>query len=133
MFSRTPTPSPPSNYPGSTGAGPRHYRLKPTRLLRPWDSPGKSAGVGAIAFSRATVHSVAKTEIQLKQLSSMHALALSRELNDFTRVNAQNSASYVIRTTFVGNTDPGETITKKMNNHITCDLYHETHACGYET
>ena len=25
--------------------------LQPTRLLRPWDSPGKSTGVGAIAFS----------------------------------------------------------------------------------
>ena len=27
------------------------HGLQPTRLLRPWDSPGKSAGVGAIAFS----------------------------------------------------------------------------------
>ena len=43
---------------------------------------------GAIAFSGATVHSVAKTEIQLKQQSSTHALALLRELNDFTRVDA---------------------------------------------
>ena len=30
----------------------------------------------------------------------------------------------------MGNTDPDETITKKMNEYITCDLYYETHACG---
>jgi len=29
----------------------RPHGLQPTRLLRPWDFPGKSAGVGAIAFS----------------------------------------------------------------------------------
>ena len=29
----------------------RPHGLQPTRLLHPWDSPGKSAGVGAIAFS----------------------------------------------------------------------------------
>ena len=27
------------------------HGLQPTRLLRPWDFPGKSTGVGAIAFS----------------------------------------------------------------------------------
>ena len=26
---------------------------QPTRLLRPWDFPGKSTGVGAIAFSES--------------------------------------------------------------------------------
>ena len=30
----------------------RPHGLQPTRLLRPWDSPGKSAGVGASAFSK---------------------------------------------------------------------------------
>ena len=29
----------------------RPHGLQPTRLLCPWDFPGKSAGVGAIAFS----------------------------------------------------------------------------------
>ena len=29
----------------------RPHGLQPTRLPRPWDSPGKSTGVGAIAFS----------------------------------------------------------------------------------
>ena len=29
----------------------RPHGLQPTRLLRPWDSPGKSTEVGAIAFS----------------------------------------------------------------------------------
>ena len=29
----------------------RPHGLQPTRLLRPWDFPGKSTGVGAIAFS----------------------------------------------------------------------------------
>ena len=30
----------------------RPHELQPTRLLRPWDFPGKSTGVGAIAFSK---------------------------------------------------------------------------------
>ena len=30
----------------------RPHGLQPTRLLRPWDFPGKNTGVGAIAFSR---------------------------------------------------------------------------------
>ena len=29
----------------------RPHGLQPTRLLCPWDFPGKSTGVGAIAFS----------------------------------------------------------------------------------
>ena len=29
----------------------RPHGLQPSRLLRPWDFPGKSTGVGAIAFS----------------------------------------------------------------------------------
>ena len=29
----------------------RPHGLKPTRLLRPWDFPGKRTGVGAVAFS----------------------------------------------------------------------------------
>ena len=29
----------------------RPHGLQPTRLLRPWDFPGKSTGVGAISFS----------------------------------------------------------------------------------
>ena len=29
----------------------RPHRRQPTRLLHPWDSPGESTGVGAIAFS----------------------------------------------------------------------------------
>ena len=34
----------------------RPHGLQPTRLLRPWDSPGRSAGVGAIAFSLGQMH-----------------------------------------------------------------------------
>ena len=29
-------------------------RLKRTRILHPWDSPGKSTGVGAMSFSRGS-------------------------------------------------------------------------------
>jgi len=29
------------------------HRRQPTRLPRPWDSPGKNTGVGAISFSNA--------------------------------------------------------------------------------
>ena len=32
----------------------RPYGLQPTRLLCPWDSPGKNTGVGAIPFSRSS-------------------------------------------------------------------------------
>ena len=32
----------------------RPHGLEPTRLLCPWDSPGKNAGVGAIPFSRGS-------------------------------------------------------------------------------
>ena len=32
------------------------HGLQPTRLLRPWDFPGKSTGVGAIAFSEPWVY-----------------------------------------------------------------------------
>ena len=32
----------------------RPHRLWPTRLLRPWDSPGKNTGVVAISFSRGS-------------------------------------------------------------------------------
>ena len=31
----------------------RPHRWQPTRLPRPWDSPGKNTGVGAISFSKA--------------------------------------------------------------------------------
>ena len=31
----------------------RPHRRQPARLLRPWDSPGKNTGVGAISFSNA--------------------------------------------------------------------------------
>ena len=34
----------------------RPHGLQPTRLLRPWDFPGKSPAVGAIAFSRMPVY-----------------------------------------------------------------------------
>ena len=29
------------------------HRWQPTRLPRPWDSPGKNTGVGSISFSNA--------------------------------------------------------------------------------
>ena len=34
----------------------RPYRWQPTRLLCPWDSPGKNTGVGCISFSNACMH-----------------------------------------------------------------------------
>ena len=35
----------------------RTHGLQPTRLPRPWDSPGKNTGVGAIAFSEGDTRS----------------------------------------------------------------------------
>ena len=34
----------------------RPHRWQPTRLLHPWDSPGKNTGVGCISFSNACMH-----------------------------------------------------------------------------
>ena len=36
----------------------RPHGLQPTKLLRPWDFPGKSTGVGTIAFSVDCRHSL---------------------------------------------------------------------------
>ena len=48
----------------------RPHGPQPTRLLRPWDSPGKSAGVGAITFSNAcTWH------VKVKSLSRVRLFA----------------------------------------------------------
>ena len=43
---------------------PQPHGLQPTRLLRPWDFPGKSTGVGAIAFSRSQILRLLKDLLQ---------------------------------------------------------------------
>ena len=45
---------------------PRPHGLQPTRLLRPWDFPGKSTGVGAIAFSRRSALVKVKVKVKVK-------------------------------------------------------------------
>ena len=40
------------------------HRLQPTRLLCPWDSPGKNTGVGCLSFSNAW-----KWKVKVKSLS----------------------------------------------------------------
>ena len=42
----------------------RPHRRQPTRLPRPWDSPGKNTGVGCISFSNAW-----KWKVKVKSLS----------------------------------------------------------------
>ena len=39
--------------------------LQPSRLFHPWDSPGKSTGVGCHRLLEATVHGATKSRIQL--------------------------------------------------------------------
>ena len=46
----------------------RPHGLQPTRVLCPWDFPGKSTGVGCHCLLQ--VHSVARSQTLLKQLSS---------------------------------------------------------------
>ena len=46
------------------------HRRQPTRLPRPWDSPGKNTGVGAISFSNAW-----KWKVKVKLLSRVQLLA----------------------------------------------------------
>ena len=46
------------------------HGLQPTRLLCPWDSPGKNTGVGCISFSNAW-----KWKVKVKSLSWVRLLA----------------------------------------------------------
>ena len=48
----------------------RPHRRQPTRLPRPWDSPGKNTGVGAVAFSGYADDTtlMAESEEELKSL-----------------------------------------------------------------
>ena len=48
----------------------RPHRRQPTRLPRPWDSPGKNTGVGAISFSNAW-----KWKVKVKSLSRARLFA----------------------------------------------------------
>ena len=56
------------------------HRLQPTRLLRPWDFPGKSTGVGAIAFSDILNQSILK---EISPEYSLEGLMLKLELQCF--------------------------------------------------
>ena len=47
------------------------HGLQPTRLLRPWDFPGKSTGVGCIAFSVGHMGQEQKQGLRLQQLASL--------------------------------------------------------------
>ena len=49
----------------------RPHRRQPTRLPRPWDSPGKNTGVVAISFSNAW-----KWKVKVKSLSHVGLLAI---------------------------------------------------------
>ena len=51
----------------------RPHGLQPTRLLRPWDSPGESAGVGASAFSSAAVDNVKNPTIKSLSVPIQHS------------------------------------------------------------
>ena len=48
----------------------RPHRWQPTRLLCPWDSPGKNTGVGCISFSNAW-----RWKVKVKSLSHARLLA----------------------------------------------------------
>ena len=48
----------------------RPHRRQPTRLPRPWDSPGKNTGVGCHSFSNAL-----KWKVKVKSLSRVRLLA----------------------------------------------------------
>ena len=43
---------------------PRPHGLQPTRLLRPWDFPGKSTGVGCHCLLRSHFYTCAKTKLE---------------------------------------------------------------------
>ena len=52
------------------------HRLQPTRLLCPWNSPGKSTGVGAISFSTPPPGRVTKAHTQSFQQRGPGACAV---------------------------------------------------------
>ena len=41
----------------------RPHGLEPTRLLRPWDSPGKNTGAGCLSFSRESSQTKDQTQV----------------------------------------------------------------------
>ena len=56
------------------------HGLQPTRLLCPWDFPGKSIGVGAIAFSDGKAREV---EIRRRESQFQLHVWLFRQINYF--------------------------------------------------
>ena len=58
----------------------RPHGLQPTRLLCPWDSPGKNTGVGChflLQSSKASLSKLGKTKQKIPPRASRKALALS--------------------------------------------------------
>ena len=77
----------------------RPYGLQPTRLIHPWDFPGKSPGVGATAFSDEgegrensidrIVHRVAKSWTRLSDFHFHFSLFKVKQLKHRTKGSSQ--------------------------------------------
>ena len=61
----------------------RPHGLQPTRLLRPWDFPGKSTGVGAIAFLSKKSYAWTLIQFERKQAKEMEKVILKWKIYEF--------------------------------------------------
>ena len=69
----------------------RPHGLKPTRLFRPWDSPGKSTGVGCHCLLPHCLHTSPKNWTLNKKLPSASHVLLLSSLLPSVRVKAGES------------------------------------------
>ena len=72
----------------------RPHGLQPTRLLRPWDFPGESTGVGAIAFSTYIKYVYIDRNIKIALKNPKDSGVPSRSFSG-ARINA-NRPSYEV-------------------------------------
>ena len=111
----------------------RPHRRQPTRLLCPWESPGKNTGVVAISFSNACMH--AKSLQSCPTLcdpmdssppgSSVHRILQARIL-EWVAISFSNSHSRYLRT---NNTSSGQSFpTSEMKvGQALFIFHHNTH------
>ena len=75
----------------------RSHGLQPTRLLHPWDFPGKSTGVGCHCLLQMPSARIFKYTIQLFKLSSSRVLVISSIIWHYQKQNASKMNSEHVR------------------------------------
>ena len=78
------------------------HGLQPTRLLPPWDFPGKSTGVGVIAFSEIYIYMVELANIckcskymkRSKFINGLSITVITRQQSQYTKTHTFDSSYY---------------------------------------